>query len=122
AEEGFAAVLPVDLSLRRSTEAMLAGTPEAPIWQDSLLLRFTLPDTSSLQAGHQFVHQLRTAVPPGEYELSLVVPADTRTARRPIELQRDVIIPDYDRPDFIGISDVTLATAIQPSDDRGHPF
>src|SRR5690554_3456643 len=58
AEQGFESALPLDLVLRRSTEAALPGTPSEPVWQDSLLLRFAVADTSAVQAGQQFVHQI----------------------------------------------------------------
>lgn len=119
---GFAATLPVDLVLRRSSQAALEGTPDEPVWQDSLLLRFDVPDTSRIEPGQQFIHQLRTAVAPGVYELTLVVPADPATGRAPLELRRDIAVPDFASGDRVGLSDITLASSIQAAAGPGSPF
>ncbi len=121
-EQGFATALPLDLVLRRSTQAELAGTPSDPVWRDSLLLRFAVTDTSVLQHGQQFVHQVRTTVPPGEYELSLLIPEDPAIGRPVLELRRDVLVPDFAAAGRVGLSDVVLASSVQPSQDQDMPF
>ena len=123
---GFGARLPLDLTLRRSTDAVLEGTPEEPVWADSVQLAFHVADTSAFEPGQRFVHQLRTSVPPGEYELAVAVPADTASSgaglgRQRLELRRDVVVPDFGG-ERVALSDVTLATAIQRSDDGEGPF
>lgn len=119
---GFVAALPINIQLRRSTQATLPGTPEEPVWQDSVLLRFAVPDTAALAPGQQFIHQLRTDVPPGEYELRLSILGDAGQGRRELELRRDVLVPDFSNEDLVGLSDITLASVIQPSDDRDNLF
>ncbi|GIV58512.1 MAG: hypothetical protein KatS3mg042_1425 [Rhodothermaceae bacterium] len=120
ATAGFAARLPVDFALWRST---LPGQPAAatsPVWQDSLTLSFVVADTSQIVPGQRFVHQVRALVPPGEYTLHVTIPADT--ARSELSLRRDVTIPDFARRGQAILSDLTLATAIGPSQDRDNPF
>lgn len=119
---GFTATLPIDIQLLRSTEAALPGTPREPVWADSLRLQFTTPDTSRLGAGQQFIHQLRAAVPPGEYELNVLVRGDESRGTPSLEMRRDVLIPDFTVPGLVGISDITLASSIETSDDRDSPF
>lgn len=122
ADDGYQALLPVNLTLRHSSQKVLAGTPNTPVWQDSLLLRFAMADTSQLAPGQLFVHQLRTSVPPGEYEMNLVVPADAARQRQRLELRHDVLVPDFAQTGLVGLSDITLSSGIQPSDDRQNPF
>ncbi|MCH8276898.1 MAG: GWxTD domain-containing protein [Bacteroidetes bacterium] len=119
---GYVAYLPVDLGVYRSTQAELTGTPRGPIWSDSLDLSFVIADTTDLAEGQHFVHQVRTTVPPGEYELRVDIAADQIGGRLALELRRDMLIPDYSDADAVALSDVTLATSIQRSDDRDDLF
>jgi GWxTD domain-containing protein len=113
--QDYAAQLPIDLSVVRSTDAALEDTPSDPIWTDSLTLTFAVPDTAGLAPGQYFVHQVRTAVAPGEYELHVRIPGDS--ARQALRLQRDVLVPAFDDASLVGLSDITLATSITQSDD-----
>ena len=121
-DDGFRARLPLDLAVVRSTDAALEGTPVEPVWEDSLTLSFVLGDTTGLSPGQYFVHQARLPVQPGEYELRVTVPADQARGRRELELRRDVLVPDFTQAGLVGLSDVTLATTIAPSDDRDDLF
>lgn len=121
-EDGFRADLPVAMKVLRSTEATLEGTPSEPVWQDSLTLSFVLPDTSNLGAGQFFIHQARLPVQPGEFELRVFVPEDIVWGRSSLEMRRDILVPDFAEEGSVGISDVTLATSIAPSQDREGPF
>ncbi|HYE57869.1 MAG TPA: GWxTD domain-containing protein [Rhodothermales bacterium] len=114
AAEGFEAALPLDLALVPATDATLGATP-APTWADSTVLRFTVPDTTVLGDGRQFVHVIRTAVPPGAYELRIRVPRGA--GRQEMEVRRDVRVPDYAQADRVGLSDVTLAANITRDSD-----
>ena len=118
---GYGARLPLDLRLMRSTEAVLEGTPADPVWADSVELAFHVADTSAFAPGQRFVHQVRTSVPPGEYELAVVIPPDASGARQRLELRRDVIVPDFS-DEQVGLSDVMLATDVEQSEDREQPF
>ena len=121
-EVGYRARLPVDLSLKRSTVLGLPGTPGDPVWQDSIALEFVVPDTSSIVPGQRFIHQVRAVVPPGEYVLDVAIPTDPGAQRAALSLRRDAIVPDFSNPNLVGISDLTLATDIRPSSDRGDLF
>lgn len=121
-EEGFLARLPLDLSVQRSTDATLEGTPEDAVWQDTLTLSFVLPDTTGLLPGQYFVHQLRVPVRPGEYELHVTVPEDPAMGRSRLRLQRDILVPDFSQSQLVGLSDITLATTINQSEERDNPF
>ncbi len=122
-EDGvFAARVPLDVAIVRSATAELDEADEAAVWRDSLLLQFALPDTSNLRPGQHFVHQVRTIVPPGEYELSLSIPALLADEESEMELRRDVLVPDFANDDRAALSDITLATNISPAADRDNPF
>ena len=112
---GFVADIPVSLSVYRSTLAELEGTPVDPVWEDMLALSFVLADTTGLVEGQHFIHQVRVLVPPGEYELRVGISDDESIGRTPVELRRDLIIPDYSNTDAVLISDFTLASSIQAS-------
>ncbi len=119
-EEHFLARLPLTLTLLRSTEAELQGTPSDPVWQDDLTLDFAVADTAGLVEGQYLMRQARLTVPPGEYELRVNVPADAAQGRQQLELRRDVLVPDFTGSG--GLSDITLATTITRSQDREDLF
>jgi len=119
---GYLAQLPIDILLQRSSQATLEGTPVAPIWQDSLVLNFAVMDTTRLNVGQHFIHQVRMTVVPGEYELQVVVPADEAFNRSELALRRDVLVPDFSRAELVGLSDITLASMIETTDNRTSPF
>lgn len=119
-ENGFMASLPVDVVIQRSTEALLPGSPAEAVWADSLELSFVMADTTGLQQGQQFVHQVRAAVPPGEYELQVTVPGvETRPQ---LMLRRDVIVPDFSDSDLVELSDITLASELRRAENREEAF
>lgn len=119
-ETGFQASLPVDLVVQRSTEALLPGSPVDAVWADSVDLSFVIPDTTLLQEGQQFVHQVRAAVPPGEYELQVTIPAAAN--RQQLMLRRDVVIPDFSDSEFPEMSDITLASEVRRAESRDVAF
>ena len=120
-DEGYRAELPLNIAVMRSTDATLTGTPSDPIWQDGLTLAFAIADTVGLEQGQYFIRQARLTIAPGEYELRVTVPADAAHGRQTLELRRDVLVPDFGDSD-LGFSDVTLASVIAPSQDRGDLF
>ena len=122
AEQGFLAELPVGMTMMRSTQAGMSDTPEEPVWQDELNLSFMMADTTGLAEGQHFVHQVRAAIPPGEYELRVNVPEDAAQGRLGVEMRRDVVVPDFGGESLVRISDITLASSIQQSQDRESPF
>ena len=120
-EQGFRAHLPLDIAVLRSTSATLPGTPSDPVWQDSLTLDFAIADTVGLEQGQYFIRQARLTILPGEYELRVIIPADVARGRQSLELRRDVLVPDF-AGSSLGLSDVTLATIITPSQDHDDLF
>lgn len=121
-EDVFAAHVPLDIALVRSTTADLSAADDQAVWRDSLLLRFPVMDTTMLSAGQHFIHQIRAAVPPGEYELRLAIPSIRGAERPELELRRDVLVPNYAEKSDAALSDITLATGIDQSDSREDPF
>lgn len=121
-DEHFAARLPLELAVVRDTDTTLAGTPQDPVWQDSVSLSFSLSDTADVTPEQFFLYQLRAPVRPGEYELRVVVPEDDARARQSLELRRQVRVPDYTQSDLVGLSDITLATSIERGGDRDDRF
>lgn len=122
AEGGFLAELPVRLALIRSTQATLDDTPTDPVWSDDIPLAFMVPDTTSLVEGQHFVHQVRTSVAPGEYELWATIPASAPGMEQEMSVRRDVLVPNYDGTNSVTVSDVTLASQITPSQNSEDPF
>ncbi|NND72455.1 MAG: GWxTD domain-containing protein [Rhodothermales bacterium] len=116
------ASLPLNVAITRGTDVDLEGTTVDSVWQDSLSLDFVLSDTSGLQEGQYFVHQIRSTVPPGEYRIEVEVPANDDEMRAPLLLQRDLVVPDFSDQSLVGLSDLTLATSIERSDDRESQF
>jgi len=121
-EDGYRARLPIDIVMLRSTAATLEGTPSDPVWQDSLTLDFAVTDTAGLVQGQYFVRQARVTIAPGEYELRVLIPSDEAHGRPSLELRRDVLVPDFATDELVGLSDVTLATGIAPSQERDDLF
>lgn len=126
AAEGYESALPVVVTLRRSDAAGPPQASDALAFADTLALRFAVADTAGLVQGQYFVQQVRAAVPPGEYELEVTVPGDSATSRPNFRATPgDVTVPDFTAAGDAGramISDVTLASAIGPSDDRAATF
>ncbi len=117
----FFASMPVDLSIHRSSAAVSAGTSAETVWTDSLDLSFEIADTTGFQEGQQFVHPVRAAVPPGEYELQVTIPGDG-LGRRELMLRRELIIPDYSDSNLVALSDVTLASELRQAESRDEAF
>ncbi len=125
-ENGMLASLPVIYRMHRSTTAALQGTPVDPVWTDTSEINFLISDTSLVRGGQYFVHQSRAAVPPGEYDLGIVlppVPGDSLGGGRPeTEFTRQIVVPDYESVEAPALSEVTLASNISQSGDRGGVF
>ncbi len=121
-EQGFLAQLPVGMAIVRSTQVGMSDSPEAAVWQEDLDLSFLMADTTGMSEGQHFVHQVRAPIPPGEYELRVVIPEDGEVGRSSVEMRRDVLVPDFADETLVRVSDITLASSIQQSDDRGNIF
>ena len=113
--EGFAALLNVRLALAPN------GEPDAaPVWSDSMALRFALPDTAGMHSGRYFTHQMRAAVAPGEYALRLDI--SDASPRPGLTVRRTLVADRFEMDADAAISDIALATGIAPSDRRENPF
>ena len=121
-DQGYLAALPVDLAIMRSTQVSLEGTPSDPVWTDQLNLSFVIADTTGLSEGQHFVHQVRAAVPPGEYELQVGIPEQLELGKPGVSMKKDMLVPDFGQNDLVYVSDVTLASSIQQSSDREDAF
>ena len=117
---GLLAFLPLYATLDHATVTNLLEGPADPIWSDSTLLQFSIPDSSTIAEGQHFLHQIRASVPPGEYVLEMTVPpVGNRTQIQSIK--RDVLVPDYSG-ESVSISDITFATSVTKSVDRNDQF
>ncbi len=114
--ETFRSSVPVYVDLSKST---LSDSLESALL-DTLSIEFVVPDTSYLAPGQYFVHQERNLVYPGEYSMELTIPEDD--SRPAMVLRRDIVVTDYTDESVPGISDVTLAMSLEPSENRENPF
>ncbi len=122
AEDRFEVVLPVAVSLRRSSTGGLAQASSDLAFADTTAYRFSVPDTAGLVQGQYFVQQVRAAVPPGEYVLAVDVLGDEGTGRPAFAARSDVAVSDFTLPGQVLLSDVTLAADIRRTDDADDPF
>ncbi len=120
---GYDATVPIRLALRPTTEGAPDGASAAPAWTHTAELRFVVEDTSALGAGQYFLDRARGAVPPGEYTLEVIVPADTAFDRSETRIEFDpVIVPDYSADDRAAFSGMTLASSIRGGAAADDPF
>ena len=120
--QGFNVQLPLDVVVAPASDQVLPGTPVDPVWSDSLYLNFPVADTSAIAQGQQFLHQIRFAVPPGEYDLRVGIPGSRADGRSDVEVRADLIAPNYNQGDAPELSDITLASAISQSDASRNLF
>lgn len=121
----FVAALPVRVALRHAAAAGPEAASEALVHADTLEYLLSVPDTSGLSGGQFFIQQLRAAVPPGEYELEVVVEGDEAAGRPELAVRRDVAVPDFAAAREEGrpmVSDLLLASALTPSQEAASPF
>lgn len=120
---GFTATLPLRLVLRPTAASAPAGASAAAVWERETALRFSAADTAALAPGQFFLDRIRATVPPGEYALDVIVPADGASERGELRINLDpVVVPDYSEDDLAALSSLALATAIRPSEDRDGSF
>lgn len=115
----FEANVPILMRASKVSVGAVVAAPENVVWTDTTQLRFVLADTAGILDGQRFVHQTRALLPPGSYEVAIFLEEETEGIPR---FQRRVDVPDYMARSLVGISDVTLATNIEPSEDRSSMF
>ena len=119
---GYLAELPLEVRVFRQSDARLDTTLDQPVWEDDSAVAFALADTSMLDVGQFFVHQVRLTIQPGVYEVRVRLPADSLRHRSEIEIRREVLVPDYFAESRAVLSDITLASELRPADERSNPF
>ena len=102
-----------------SSDTDLDASAERVVWDREMDLQFAVTDTTEIAEGQVFLRQVRRTVVPGEYELQIIMPLSGQDSAR---ASRDVIIPGYIQQESCGLSDITLASSITPSEDREDPF
>lgn len=117
--DGFEAVLPVAIELVPVASAAPEAAARTPVFEQDVTYRYRVADTLSLTDGQVFVEQVRTAVPPGEYELIVSVAPPGRSE---VAVRRDVLVPDYADGEGAALSSVQLARGIERSEDPSDPF
>lgn len=119
---GLVSQLPVYLALKHATITTLVETAPPPVWSDTVVLSFSVPDSSFLAPGRHFLHLIRAIVPPDEYQMVLTIPESETAGRKRLQLARDVVIPDYSSGSGPKLSDLELAASIKASQDRDNQF
>ena len=119
--DGYRASLDVVMAMRpAASPAAPASAARAAVFQDTLALTFVVPDTTRLREGQFFVQQTRWAVPSGEYQLDVTVPA--APGRPEVRLQQDVLAPAFAADGQARLSTLALASSIRRSDQVRDPF
>ena len=119
--DGYRASLDVVMAMRpAASPAAPAAATRAAVFQDTLALTFVVPDTTRLREGQFFVQQTRWAVPSGEYQLDVTVPA--APGRPEVRLQQDVLAPAFAADGQARLSTLALASSIRRSDQVRDPF
>ncbi|MEM6325710.1 MAG: hypothetical protein AAF791_01195, partial [Bacteroidota bacterium] len=126
-EEGYEASLPVTLMVAPASSSAPEGTSPEAVFEQTLDLRFVLPDSFALgrvmEMGREYVEQVRTTVPPGEYDVIAVVPGDANSGRSELELRvNDIAIPDYEAVEGAAVSSIQLASAIGRATEGADEF
>lgn len=119
---GLVSLLPVYLALRHATITNLVETAPPPVWSDSAALSFSVPDSTFIGPGQHFLHLVRAVVQPGEYQMTLTIPASEAKGRKRLVLQRDVNVPDFSTDSGPKLSDLELAASIKASKDHDNLF
>ena len=116
----FTSSLPVRLALLPVAASAPDATDRTPVWEQALEYRFQVPDTTGLSPGQVFVEQIRTTVPPGEYEMTVTMDVPGSDGPTSFGLVRDVEVPAYGAAP--AVSSVQVATAISQAQDPGDSF
>lgn len=122
-DSSFAAQVPVDVSVFPASSGAPEGTSPEAVYQQTLDLQFVVADTLLLRSGREYVEQIRTTLPPGEYDVVATVPGDVTSGRSELELRaNDVIVPDYESASGGAISSIQLASSIKRAEEGETDF
>lgn len=121
-DEGWAADLAVDVTLRPARAAAPGEAVGAPVASERFERRYVVADTSALSAGQVFVEQVRLAVPPGEYEVVASVQGTGARPFRAFELVADVAVPAYTEGGAARVSSLQLTSSVSRSADASDPL
>ncbi|OZC03059.1 GWxTD domain-containing protein [Rubricoccus marinus] len=121
--DGYAAQVPVALSVLPAASGAPGGASRAPVFEQMLDLRFQVADTLLLQSGREYVEQVRTTLPPGEYDVVARVAPNAQAERAELELRaNDVVVPNYEDTRSPSVSTVQLASSISRAEEGATNF
>ncbi|MEM8557744.1 MAG: GWxTD domain-containing protein [Bacteroidota bacterium] len=120
-ENGFADAVEIQLALLPAQAGAPVGVGRAAVFADTLDLQFQVADTSALDPGQYFVQQVRAAIPPGEYELEVAVPASSADGGGDLLVRRDLMVPDFVTSGSVRLSDLTVSSSITRADEASDP-
>lgn len=122
ADDGtFNAQIPIEVAVYPASSDAPEGTMTQSVYEQTLDLQFVVADTLLLQSGREYVEQIRTRVPPGEYDVIATVPG--AAGRSELELRaNDVVVPDYESASDGMISSIQLASSIKRAEDGETDF
>ena len=118
-EGSFTASLPLSIALRPTASNAPAGVNEDAVYEQETELTFSVADTMGLDQGQYFVEMFRTVVPPGEYALTVVAPADAEMGRPEVALQLDPMVPSFEQRSGTQLSGIMLASSIERGEEGG---
>lgn len=121
ADNLFEAVLPVEIAVYPAGLGAPAGTERPAVYTESRTVRVALADPSLLTDGQVVTEQIRMALPPGAYEVSVTVTGGQGEGSTEVELRADLTVPAYAAAVGTAVSALQLATRIAPASDPAAP-
>lgn len=109
---GFWARLEFELEVLKSAERVL---------HDQWRLQVPIDSLGQVRAGQQVIDVYRFLLPPGAYQLRLLVRDESDPVDRRQLLERDLLVPDFARP-MPRISGITLASRVERSEEAQNRF
>lgn len=116
----YVAAVPIRVTIRPVAASAPAGAVEAPAYDETLDLRFTVADTSALVPGQVFTEQVRAALAPGEYQVTAAIPASAASAS--VQARADLDVPDYSAGQGPTVSSLELTRRIVRATGPDDPF